>query len=256
MRYDLMVHDRKGKQVEVFQELPDKGNNFPTVILVPGFGMDLHEYGYFDAISDVLIRNGFQTFRFSFAGTGKSGGDFVTTTIDQQAEQLRDVVGYVMKDRFIDKKKVGILAQFFGTAVTVAALPLPQIKTFLFTSAPAYPYNSLSKWFKRQRGFNPESISEIERTDKRKTRVGPEFWKALVKHDLPKEITKIDAPVLFIHGSKDKKVKIQELEEYFEAVKSRKKVHIIEQGDHAFTGKFRPKILELIVEWFLEELAY
>lgn len=255
MKYKLHIRDTHGHLLEVIQELPEKGNKFRTILMVPGFGMDLHEYGYFDELSQELVRHGFGTFRFSFEGTGRSEGDFVEMTLDSQAQQVNDILKYIRKDRFTKKGKIGICAQSFGGATVVAGLPFAGVKSYLFTSTPAYPYDSLSRWFKRQRGFKPEGISEIERSDKRKTLVGPNFWKNLVKYDLPKEISRLTQPVLFIYGSRDDRVKVWEGEEYYNAVKSRKKFQLIELADHAFTGKFRLKILQLVSTWFEETIS-
>lgn len=254
MKYDLRIRDSFGHLLEVLQELPDKGDKFPTIVMVPGFGMDLHEYGYFDEVSKELVRHGFQTFRFSFEGTGKSEGNFVEMTVDKQAKQIHDLLDYIKKDRFTNIRKIGVLAQSFGGVTVITAFPFKTPKSYLFTSVPAHPVDSLSKWFKRQRGFRPEGISEIERSDKRKSRVGPLFWKSLLKHNLLEEIKILKQPILFIHGGKDNRIKVWEAEEYFNAVSSRKKLHIIDRADHAFTGKYRPKVVELVVEWFNETL--
>ena len=254
MKYDLQVRDSYGHLLEVIQELPEKGNKFPTILLVSGFGMDLHEYGFFDKLSQYLVKHGFGTIRFSFEGCGRSEGDFLSMTIDAQAQQVKDILKYVKKDRFSQKRKIGICAQSFGGATVIAGMPVTGVKSYLFTSTPAYPYESLSRWFKRQRGFRPDGISEIERSDKRKTRIGPQFWKNLVTHDLPQEISRLTQPVQFIYGSRDDRVKIWEGEEYYNRVRGSKKLQVIELADHAFTGKFRLKVFELITDWFSNTL--
>ena len=115
--------------------------------MVPGFGADLHEYGFFDEISGVLVRNGFLTFRFSFEGCGASHGEFVNMTIDRQVQQIHDILDYIKKDRFTNLRKIGLLAQSFGGCSTIAALPFKSIKSFIFTSFPIDPLTSLSKRF-------------------------------------------------------------------------------------------------------------
>lgn len=254
MKYDLKIRDSSGNLLEVLQEFPGKGEKFPTVLMVPGFGVDLHEYGYFDEANSLLIKNGFQTFRFSFEGTGRSEGNFVEMTLDKQARQLKDILEYLKKDRFTNTRKIGILAQSFGTTTAIAALPLPGVKTIVFTSAPPDSYESLARWFKGQRGFNPGGISEIERSDKRKTRIGAQFWKNLQKHNFEENLRLISQPILFIYGSKDKRIKRWEIQRIFLKVSARKKLQLIDLADHGFTGKFRPQVLELLLDWFEETL--
>ncbi len=250
MKYQINVRDSFNKYLEVLQEIPEKGNKFPTVILVSGFGMDLHESGFFDEIAEILYKNGFQTFQFSFEGTGKSEGNFVNTTIETQSQQFKDILEYVRKDRYTNSESIGILAQSFGTVIVTAALPLPSVKTVVFTSPPFDPYAAIAKWFKRQRGFNPDAISEIEWADKRKTRVGPQFWISLQKYQALETIKKLTQSILIIHGSKDKRVPLWQTVECFSKLTVSKKLHIVKNGDHAFTNKYRLPVLNLIAEWF------
>lgn len=254
MKYNLKIRDSFGKDLEVLQEIPSKGDKFPTVIMVPGFGADLHEYGLFDEISDLLIRNKIQTIRFNFEGIGGSQGNFTDMTIDRQAQQVKDVVEFTLADRFTDISRVGILAQSFGGSTVIAALPIPEIVTFLFMSPPAHPDDSLARYFKRQRGYDPEGISERERSDNKMTRIGPQFWKSLASHNFPFEIKKLTQPVLFIQGTKDKNVSFREAQEYYDLATNKKKLHYIYHADHGYTRQFRPKLLELVQEWFNETL--
>lgn len=249
MRYDFFVKDASGYSLEVLQDLPDKGEKFPTILMVPGFDMDLHEYGLFDQISDILVRNGFQTFRFSFSGSGKSQGDFSSMTLDSQVRQLRDIINYVVADRFTIKEKIGLLGQSFGAVTIIASLPIPEVTSFIFLSASAHPLESIAARLKRQRRYQPEGISQLSHSDKRITKIGPNFWKNLAKYNFVGNIRKMTQPVLLFYGSKDKVAKLRDAHEYYEAITARKRLHIIKQANHAFTGKYRPKLLELILEW-------
>ena len=68
----LTVDD--GRKLEVVVEPNRVLGKQPTVILVPGLHSDLHEYGLFDDINQRLVGSGFQVYRFSFSGSGKSTG--------------------------------------------------------------------------------------------------------------------------------------------------------------------------------------
>ena len=101
----------------------DKKGKFPAILLVPGFGMDLHEYnGSFDEIAKVLVNEGFLTLQFSFAGCGKSEGDFVEMTFRRQAAQVRDMFEYLVKREDVDKKRIGVIAQSCGVPSTSTEL--------------------------------------------------------------------------------------------------------------------------------------
>jgi uncharacterized protein len=254
MKYDLKIRNRFGNLLEVRQELPEKGLKFPTILMVPGFGADLHEYGYFDDVSDILVKNGFQTFRFSFEGCGKSEGNFIDMTVDKQAQQIHDLLDYIKVDRYTNIRKIGIFAHSFGGPTVIASLPFKSIKTFIFTGLPIDPADSLARLFKRQRGYDPEGISQRERSDNRITKIGSQFWKNLEEHNFIVEIKQIDKPVLLIHGSKDRNVKYWNAEDCYKVLTCVKRLEIINLADHGFTGKHRPIVLRLIKEWFLEKL--
>jgi pimeloyl-ACP methyl ester carboxylesterase len=254
MKYEVGVTDFAGCTLDVLQELPDKGDKLPTIVMVPGFGVDLHELGLYDDVARILVKNGFNIFRFSFEGTGESEGDFVSMTIESQARQVHDIMEYVKKDRFTDITRIGLLAYGFGASVTAAALPMPEITSLLFASAISHPEESFSKRFKRQRSYNPEGISEMERTNKEINRIGPAFWASVARHNLVGQMAKVTQPMLFIHGSKDRLAKGYGAQQFFDAVPGEKRFHIIELAGHSFSGKFRPVFLDLIADWFNETL--
>ena len=250
MKYQLKLRDSGGNLLEVWQELPDKGDKFPTVVMVPGFGVDLHEHGYFDRTSRVLVQNGIQVFRFSFEGTGKSEGKFVDMTLDKQVRQLNDIWQYVVNDRFTDRARMALLGQSFGSIVILASLPNPQAKTLLFTSCPADPYTSLVKYFRRKKGYYPLSISTARRSDGSITRIGPMFWDNLAKFDIFAQSQFLRPSVCFIHGSKDRIAPLPTVEIFYQKIKTENKFIVIKHADHGFTGKFRSQVVKRIALWF------
>lgn len=254
MKYEFFVNDSSGNHLEVLQQLPDKGDAFPTIIMVPGFGVDLHEYGLYDDVSTALVKNGFQTWRFSFAGTGASSGSFSKTTIESQITQFNEILKHVQKDRFTDRDKIGVIGHAFGGTVVIASLPQPQIKSLLFLSPMAHPHDAISKMYKRQRGFDPESVSKMERPNKDVTRIGPTFWASLNHFSYTGSARRATQPISIIHGSKNFKVKLGDISEFFAAITVPKKVHIIQKADHGFVGPFRATLQNLVIEWFEETL--
>lgn len=254
MKYELKIRDTSGKNLEVVQELPQKGDKFATILMVPGFGMDLHEYGLFDEVSHSLVKHGFQTFRFSYEGMGKSEGIFAESSLDDQVQQLKDILEYIEKDRFTEISQLGIFAKSFGGIVTLSTLPLPQIKSFLFMSLPTDPLSSLQKYFREERGFNPNGFSKRKRSDGTVTEVGPRWWQSMANKSFVTMSSQIEAPTLLLYGQKDSRFNASHGQFYFEALRGKKRFQMIEKADHSFTGVFRPRVLELSSEWFEETL--
>lgn len=252
MKYELAIPDSYGNALEAVQETPQKGEKFATILMIPGFGVDLHEYGYFDELSHELVKAGFQTFRFSFEGTGKSTGSFVDSSLDRQVTQLQDVFRYVKKDRFTDVEKIGVFAHSFGGIVTMSSLPLIGIHGLLLASVAADPLSSLQKYFREERGYRPDGISSRRRSDGKVTQVGPKWWKSIENKNFVDVSTLIKVPTLLLYGQKDHRFNADHGQLYYEAMQTKKRFLMIEKADHSFTGKFRPKALETIVAWFEE----
>lgn len=88
----IFIKNRFGEKLEALKEYSERpvrgwsapacrqgrsGGKYPAVLMVPGLAMDLHEWaGSFDEIAEKLVKAGFLVLRFSFAGCGKSEGDF------------------------------------------------------------------------------------------------------------------------------------------------------------------------------------
>lgn len=254
MKYKLQVGDHQGRQLEVLQELPDKGDKFPTVLMVPGFGNDLHEFGFFDEVSTTLVRNGMQTLRFSYAGVGNSQGDFSQSNVEDMIEQYKSVLEYTLKDRFTIKGSFGVLAHQFGTCIVLGAQQEDPIASFVFTSAIADPEDVISRWYRRQRAYNPDGISSRDRSNRTTTSIGSNFWPSTRRFNFISLARKLEKPSLFIHGGRDQYVKGNQAYLLYEAAAGRKKFHLIEKADHGFTGIYRDTAINLIVERFIETL--
>ncbi|RJR28388.1 alpha/beta hydrolase, partial [Candidatus Microgenomates bacterium] len=186
--------------------------------------------------------------------TGNSAGDFQETTIESQVEELRLIIGALVKDRFTELTQIGLVAHAFGASVVIAAQPIEMIRSLLLISPMAKPFVTISKMYKRQWNFKPDEISKVERPNKEITKIGPQFWKSTQNTRLVAKSRQIIQPTLLIHAQKDYKVKNTDISEYFSAIISPKKLHIIEKADHGFSGKYRTKLMELTDEWFEETL--
>ncbi len=79
--------------------------------------------------------------------------------------------------------------------------------------------------------------------------VGPQFWKDLKQYDLISSIKKISSHILFIHGEKDDKVPLSEMESLYLASNEWNEKVVIKDADHGLTPK-RKHVYRLVVDWF------
>jgi dipeptidyl aminopeptidase/acylaminoacyl peptidase len=69
-------------------------------------------------------------------------------------------------------------------------------------------------------------------------------------HDVLDELSRLHAPVLFIHGTGDLRVRIEETRQLFLAANDPKSMEEVIDADHWFRGdEFRNQLVELVVEW-------
>ncbi len=223
---------------------------YPTVILAHGFGFTKEESGMFDNIAENLSEAGILVFRFDFSGCGESEGDYSETSLSKLKSDLSKIFEFVKLQPKVDSSKIGILGQSFGTA-TVITLE-PDVKCLVMMGSVAHPKESLIKLFGD--GYNPDGISTRVRSNGTITKVKPQFWEDFKNHELLESIKKIHAPMLFIHGEKDDKVSLSEMETYFENTDEPKEKIIIEGADHGLRP-CRDKMYKIVVDWFKKYLV-
>lgn len=215
----------------------------PAVLLVHGFGVDRNESGLFDDLALELSSQGYLVFKFDFSGCGESEGDFSKTSLTKLKNELCLIIEHIKSRKDVDK--LGILAQSFGTAVTIAFKP--NVEAIVLMGSIAHPYKILKGIFSKN--FNPEGISSIKRSNGETTRVGPQFWEDLKKYDLVATIKEISSHILFIHGEKDDKVPLSEMETLHLAANEWKERVVIKNADHGLSPERKHAYL-LVVDWF------
>lgn len=254
----LFIKNGFGENLETLKEYKTGKDKYPAVLMVPGLSMDLHEWGgSFDKISKYLVDNGFLTYRFSFAGCGKSEGAFKEMTISRQAKQVQDVLNFIEKEPLVDKKRIGILAQSIGGPSVIAALPL-KIKSLIFLSSVFDPEKSLTAVCQERKAYNPKGVSSLPRSDGTTTRLGSKLWLDLKKLNLRNQLKKYSPPYLLIlHGALDTIVAINDVKKIYKYTTGKKEVVIYPEGDHGLEEIPKPlrrKVLDKICVWFKKTL--
>jgi uncharacterized protein len=105
---------------------PEKGENFPAVVLITGSGMQdrdetLLNHKPFLVLSDYLTREGIAVLRYDDRGGGKSTGDFTTATTMDFAGDAIAAVNYLMTRKEVDKNNIGLAGHSEGGLVAPLA---------------------------------------------------------------------------------------------------------------------------------------
>jgi len=224
---------------------------YPTVLLVHGFGVTKEEGGMFDELAEKLVEEKFLVYRFDFSGRGESEGDYSKTSLSKQKSDLSKILEFVKSQPKVDHSKIGILAQSFGTPITVALSP--KVKAIILMGSISNPFEALGKLSKWEK-LDKEGISKKIKPNGEIIMLGSQFWKDFENYDLLELIKKIDCPILFIHGSKDDRIPPSEMEAYFENANEPKEKTIIEGADHGLRPH-RDKMHKIVIDYFKKQLV-
>lgn len=254
---NLFITNRFGERLEALIRQPDKSGKFPAVLFVSGLGADLHEDGNsFDEISKLLVKNGFLTLQFSFAGCGKSEGNYAEMTFERQARQIEDVLTILLQQIAVDTQRVGLIAQSCG-APSALSVDLSGIKSVLFISGAFNTYDNLKRKFIEKKAFNPSEISYYPRSSGKIDPIGSNFWKTFESYDEIKQAKILSVPVFLATGDSDSYVYPDDAKRIFEAVPHKnKRLKIYPSGDHGLEKppQARAEFLRDAVEWFKSTL--
>lgn len=246
----LNIPVEKDKSLDCLLRIPDGKGPFPAIIMVSGFGMDLHEYkNSNDEVSKRLVDAGFLTVQFNFSVAGSER----ELPLPDRAKELESVVKWVTQNKNIVKDRIGIHATSFG-APTTLSMNIAGITSFVFVSG-VYWLTRFKKQFQgRGATIYYDKDTDLPRSGGRKTIVGPEFWPSIDAFDPLVIALKLFAPVLVIHGDKDDKIDTADVHKFYDAVVSKqKKLKIFKNGDHGISDvprAMREEFLGEVVEWF------
>lgn len=248
----VLIFNKYNEKLVGTETIPSvEKEKYPAALLVHSFADTKEEDGKFDELAKRLAGSGILVYRFDFSGRGESDGDYSETSLSKQRFDLEKMIEFVKSQQKVDTSRIGILAQSFGTSVTVALMP--RVKTIIFMGSVAHlneVMGAQSKWEK----LDKKGISEKVRQNGELIKIGPQFWTDFNNYNLLESIKRIDCPILFIHGSKDDKVPISEMEAYFENANEPREKIIIDGADHELKP-YRDKMYEIVVNWFKKYLA-
>ncbi len=254
---DLWVHNRYGEKLEALLRKLKTSGNFPAVLLISGLGMDLHESNNsFDEISKLLVKSGYSTLQFSFAGCGKSQGKYVEMTFERQARQIEDIIAWMLSQSIIDSNRIGIIAQSCGAPSTLLA-DVSQVKPLFFISGAFNTYANLKRKFIEKKAYNPTGLSNYPRSNGKTDPIGPNFWNDLEKLDESNLAQKIRSPVFIATGTNDSYVNTQDARNIYNFFPNPlKRIKIYNDGDHGLENPepVRKELLRDIVNWFQKTL--
>ncbi len=154
--------------------LPEKGENFPTVILISGSGgqnrdEELMGHKPFLVIADYLTRNGFAVLRYDDRGIAKSTGNFSAATTEDFTRDALSALDFLKIREEIDHSKIGMIGHSEGGIIAPkAAVQSKDVAFIILMAGPGIPGDSIlylqSELIQRAQGVDESEIQKSSET--------------------------------------------------------------------------------------------
>jgi len=246
--------------------VPDKGENLPAVLLIPGSGpVDRNEnhkkikLNVFYELSRFLSSHGFTVLKYDKRGIGESSGNYWETGFYDNISDVINALEFLKSQKEVDSKKIFLLGHSEGAFIsTRIAGSGKDIAGIILLAGGAHSGEETLKWqavkvVDGMKGFNKwlinllrldvaksqqKQIDKIKKSTKDSYRVqlvsklNAKWMREFLAYDPVADLRKINVPVLAITGSKDIQVNPDDLIEMKEIIKSPYEYHILPDMSH------------------------
>jgi pimeloyl-ACP methyl ester carboxylesterase len=210
------------------------------ILLVHGFGTDLHERGLFDEVSKALQSSGdAAVVRFNFPKLEGENGIRREKSLEGMADDLRLVLDYVARNKRGDAflTIVGfsmgnyVIAKCFSIATSISP------EKVILINPPRIDFKEeLQNYFQNKPGakIDDNDIWTLPREDGSTTYVGPEFWDSIKREEQSQELEKLvnNLPCYLIKATDD--ATVSEMDEEMRNMPFKEIVNL--KGDHNFSN--------------------
>jgi dipeptidyl aminopeptidase/acylaminoacyl peptidase len=232
---------------------PVEPKRYPVVIVLHGFAEHKH-HDFTADISNMLVPYGFLTLRFDFHGHGESEGAFEEHTIHQQVDDVFSALDFLSEVEFADADRVAVVGTDIGANIALlAAAKDARIKAVVCQGARSHFDHHINSWLQQ------DELDEMLRKGLHEHsgwRLRKEYVRSARMHDVLRDLANVHCPILFVHGTADLRVRIEEVRQLFLAANEPKVLEEVPDGDHWLRGEeHRNRFVELIVGWFRRWMA-
>jgi putative redox protein len=201
-------------------------------------------------LADGIAEGGYTVLRFDFTGLGESEGDFAETSVTTNVADLISAADFMKGRGFGTPAMVG--HSLGGAATLLAAHRSPEVRAVAVLASPATTDHI-------RRAFSKVDVETALETGKvrveiagRPFHISAEFFRDLERHDTLDHVTGMGRPILIVHPTADRIVKIEEGEKIFGAARQPKWFAAIPGANHLFSNPEHSKLAARVVVEFLD----
>lgn len=235
-----MVNEIRNAQGERLDYTYHHGRQGAREIVLIGHGVTGNkDRPFVVALAEGLAKAGIPALRFSFSGNGTSQGKFSESTISKEVEDLGAVMD-AAKDR-----EICYVGHSMGGAVGVLrAATDSRIKALVSLAGMVY-----TKAF-AEREFGMVKPGEGFMWDDTNCPLSQRYVDDMAKVDSVVEFgAKIKVPWLFVHGTEDDVVPMQDSLDIFARANEPKKLVKLPGANHVFAGEHSTAMISEVVSW-------
>jgi pimeloyl-ACP methyl ester carboxylesterase len=237
------------------------GNFFPSdstavVIMAHGFTSDKSSRGRFDRIAQSLNEFGYNALAFDFSGCGESDNDSLTTA--KQVDDLTAAIAYVKSRNF---SPIALLGHSLGSLICLRAYS-PEVATMILTGALTGAMH-----YKWDEYYSPEQLRELAEMGfltipqnvghRQEVIVESQMLKDFAEIDQPKLLSRVECPVLIIHGDNDSEERqlLERSRQGLHYLPKESRLEVIPGANHSFLNHM-DRVVDLILAWLTEYLPH
>ena len=230
----------KNKYKEKIDYTSHSGNPNSPLIAVLGHGVTGNkDRPFLVALSNALEKAGIHALRFSFAGNGASEGRFEEAVITKEVDDLGSVLDA------LKGHTVCYIGHSMGGAVGVLRASTDSRIQYLISLSGMVDTKNFAK-----REFGTVIPDKGFMWDNPACPLSSAYINDLTAIDTVVErATQICVPWLFVHGTEDDVVPIQDSRDIFAKANNPKKLVELTGADHVFSDDTTPKMIETVISW-------
>jgi pimeloyl-ACP methyl ester carboxylesterase len=240
-----MTSDIKNSHGERLDYSFHAGDKNSKTIVVIGHGVTGNkDRPFVVALAEALAKSGVNALRISFSGNGASGGRFVDSTITKEAADLGSVLDALAGWR------VGYIGHSMGGAVGVLRASADARIQFLVSLAGMVHTKAFA-----DREFGSVKPGAGFMWDDEKCPLSQTYMDDMARpHTVVDKAPLIKVPWLFVHGSEDDVVPIQDTRDIFAKANEPKQFIELQGSNHVFAGDFTAPMINAVVPWVKKRL--
>jgi uncharacterized protein len=225
-------------------DVPEKRSD-TCIVIAHGFAAN-KDRERFLTISRLLNKAGFAVLRFDFAGSGES--DRRAITLAGQVDDLKSAVEFAKRNHYL---KVGVLAESFGALTALNAFNKDFSSLVLLAPVTdGVPASSLFGDEIKTR-FDKDGFIPFQK-DGREFIVPKQYVTDRTKIDQKKILSRINIPVLIIHGDHDRTIPLKHSERALKYLSDDSALEVVKNGSHTLDDNVE-EIAYPILEWFKKQ---